>query len=199
MVGTYVSPRFAALAFLTALYLCCFPCYAQSTNWKIDPVHSTAEFKVRHLGVSNVHGTISKVAGTVRLNEKEILKSSVEATLDCATVNTNESGRDAHLRGPEFFNVEKFPSMVFRSTSLTRANDKLLLNGDLTLAGVTKPVSLIIDGPAPPQTDTKGVTRSGFSASGTIHRADFNFGSKYPAVVIGDEISISIDLEIDKQ
>ncbi len=194
-----VSTRLTTLLFFAMAYLCCGPCSGQSTSWTIDPAHSTVEFKVRHLGVSNVHGTFAKLMGTVKWNEKELLKSSVEATVDCATVNTNESGRDTHLKGPDFFNVEKYPSMVFRSTSLTRADNKLFLNGDLTLAGVTKQVSLTLDGPAPPQTDAKGVTRSGFSASGIIHRADFNFGSKYPAVVIGDEISISIDIEIDKQ
>jgi len=174
---------------------------AQTSTWKIDPVHSGIEFKVRHLGVSNVHGTFTHPTGLVLLDEKDITKSSVEATVDTTTVSTNEEARDKHLKSAAFFDIEKQPAMTFKSTSLYKEGGKLMLKGDLTLAGVTKPVVLTLDGPSTPQTDAKGITRSGFSASGTLNRKDFNFGANAgPAnAAIGDDVSISIDIEMDKQ
>jgi polyisoprenoid-binding protein YceI len=174
---------------------------AQTSTWKIDPVHSGIEFKVRHLGVSNVHGTFTHPTGMVHLDEKDITKSSVEATIDTTTVTTNEEKRDTHLKSAAFFDVEKQPTMTFKSTSLYKEGGKLMLKGDLTLAGVTKPVTLTLDGPSAPQTDAKGMTRSGFSASGSLSRKDFGFGANAGPVnaAIGDEVSISIDIEMDKQ
>ncbi len=172
---------------------------AQMTSWKIDPVHSGVEFKIRHLGVSNVRGTFSKPMGVIRLDEKDVTKSSVEATIQADTVNTNEDARDKHLKSAEFFDVEKHPAITFKSTSLANNGGKLTMTGDLTMNGVTKPVTLALDGPAPPQTDGKGVTRSGFSATGTISRSDFNFGSKYGSPIIGNDVQFTIDVEMDKQ
>ena len=174
---------------------------AQTSTWKIDPVHSGIEFKVRHLGVSNVHGTFTHPSGTVVLNEKDITKSSVDAIVDATTVTTNETARDKHIKSDAFFNVEKNPTMAFKSTSIYKEGGKLMMKGDLTLVGVTKPVVLTLDGPSTPQTDAKGVTRSGFSASGILSRKDFNFGANAgPAnAAIGDEVTISIDVEMDKQ
>ena len=172
---------------------------AQMSTWKIDPVHSGIEFKIRHLGVSNVHGTFSKPTGMIRLDEKDVTKSSVEATVSTKTVNTNEDARDKHLQSAEFFDVEKYPAITFKSTSLANSGGKLTMMGDLTMNGVTKPVTLTLDGPAPPQTDGKGMTRSGFSATGTLHRADFGFGSKYGPAMIGNDVQFTIDIEMDKQ
>jgi len=172
---------------------------AQTAAWKIDPVHSGIEFKVRHLGVSNVHGSFTHPTGIVKLDEKDLAKSSVEATIDTTTVNTNEPARDTHLKSDTFFNVAKYPTMTFKSTSVYKEGGKWMLKGDLTLAGVTKPVVLTLDGPTAPQTDPKGVTRSGFSATGALSRKDFNFGSGFPSTVVGDEVSITIDVEMDKQ
>jgi polyisoprenoid-binding protein YceI len=186
-------------ALLLAASLVAAAASAQTSTWKIDPVHSGIEFKIRHLGVSNVRGTFSHPTGMVRLDDKDISRSSVEATIDTTTVNTNEPARDTHLKSPDFFNVAQFPTMTFKSTGLSKSGGKLMLTGDLTLAGVTKPVTLTLDGPAPPQTDAKGMTRSGFSASGTLHRSDFNFGSKYKAPVLGDDVDFTIDIEMDKQ
>ena len=175
---------------------------AQTSTWKIDPVHSGIEFKIRHLGVSNVHGTLhlsKAVPGIVHLDEKDITKSSVEATIDASTINTNESARDTHLKSPDFFNVDQFPTLTFKSTSLSRSGGKLMLTGDLTLTGVTKPITLTLDGPAAPLTDAKGTTRSGFSATGTLHRKDFNFGPKFAPPALGDDVEFTIDIEMDKQ
>ncbi len=171
---------------------------AQASSWTIDSAHSGVEFQIRHLGVSNVHGTFHKVAGTVKLDEKDITKSTVEATIDANSVNTDEPKRDEHLKSPDFFNVEKFSTITFKSTSLANAGGKLKLTGDLTLNGVTKPVTLDLDGPAAPQKGMGGKTVSGFSATGVLHRTDFNFGAKYGAPILGDDVKFSIDIEMDK-
>lgn len=186
-------------ALLGGLALAAAVAPAQATAWKIDPVHSGVEFKIRHLGVSNVRGTFSNPAGTVMLDDKDITKSSVQATINTATVNTNNEGRDKHLKSPDFFDVEKFPTMTFKSTSLSNAGGKLTLIGDLTLNGVTKPVTLALDGPSAPQKGQRGGLVSGFSATGTIHRTDFNFGSKYSAPMLGDDVQFTIDIEMSKQ
>jgi polyisoprenoid-binding protein YceI len=173
--------------------------YAQTSTWKIDPGNSSVSFQVRHLGVSTVRGTISGVQGTIELDEKDITKSSVDAIAESATVNTGNDNRDMHLRSDEFFDVTKNPKLSFKSTSLTNAGGKLKLTGDLTLAGITKSVTLDLDGPSIPQTD-RGITKSGFSATGTLSRKAFNFGQSSPLnTAIGDEIRFSIDVEIDKQ
>ncbi len=172
---------------------------AQMTTWKIDPVHSGVEFRIAHLGVSHVNGSFSKVSGTVKLDEKDITKSSVESTIDVATVNTNEPKRDDHLKSPEFFNLAANPTITFKSTSLAKDGEKLKMTGELTLAGVTKPVTLIVDGPAAPQKGMGGTTVSGFSATGTLSRQDFNFGQKYTAPMLGDDVTFTIDIEMSKQ
>jgi polyisoprenoid-binding protein YceI len=173
--------------------------YAQTSTWTIDPAHSSVNFQIRHMGVSNVHGSLDGLKGTVNFNEKDITKSSVDATIDATTISTGVDARDKHLKSPDFFDVDKFPTITFKSTSLTNTGGKLQLIGDLTLHGVTKSVTLDVDGPAPPQTDAKGKTRSGFSAEGTLHRADFGVGSKFGAAMVGDDVKFSIDIEIDKE
>jgi polyisoprenoid-binding protein YceI len=173
--------------------------FAQTSTWTIDPNHSSINFEVRHLGVSNVHGSIGGIKGTVVYDEKDITKSSVENTADTTSVATGVEARDKHLKSPDFFDVEKFPTLSFKSTSISNTGGKLTLTGDLTLHGVTKSVTLDVDGPAPAQTDNKGKTRSGFSASGKLKRSDFNFGSKFGSAMVGDDVKFSIDVEIDKQ
>ncbi|WP_334267797.1 YceI family protein [Edaphobacter sp. HDX4] len=185
-----------ALAFAS---LGCLGAQAQTSTWSIDPAHSSINFEIRHMGVSNVHGSINNVKGTVVYDEKDITKSSVQATADTSSVNTNNEKRDQDLKSPKFFDIEKYPQLTFKSTSLSNAGGKLTLTGELTLNGVTKTMTLDLDGPAPPQTDKNGKTRSGFSATGKLKRSDFNFASAYPTAVIGDEVKFSIDVEIDKQ
>jgi polyisoprenoid-binding protein YceI len=173
--------------------------FAQTSTWSIDPAHSSINFQIRHLGVSNVHGSIGGVKGTVVYDEKDITKSTVESSADTTTVSTGVEKRDNHLKSPDFFDVTKNPQLTFKSTSISNAGGKLTLTGDLTLNGVTKSVTLDVDGPAPAQTDAKGITRSGFSATGTLKRTDFNFGPKFPNAVVGDDVKFSIDVEIDKK
>lgn len=191
--------RFSMALALAAASLAGSSALAQTTTWAIDPAHSSINFEVRHMGVSNVHGSLGDVSGTVLYNDKDIVKSSVEASAATTTVSTGVEKRDTHLKSGDFFDVQKFPKLTFKSTSFSNAGGKLTLTGDLTLNGVTKNVTLDVDGPAPPQTDAKGVTRSGFSATGKLKRSDFGFGSKFPSAVVGDDIKFSIDVEIDKK
>ena len=189
--------KFSALTAVTASMMCA-GASAQTSTWAIDPVHSSAQFEIRHMAVSNVHGSITGIKGTIKLDEKDITKSSVEVTLDTTTVDTANAMRDKDLKSDAFFNVEKNPTMTFKSTAITRVNGKLKMTGDLTLNGVTKPVTLDLEGPSTPIT-ARGKTISGFSASGVLKRSEFNFGTKDLPPMLGDEVKLVIDLEIDKQ
>ena len=173
---------------------------AQSSTWTIDKSHSQANFQIRHLAVSNVRGSISGVTGTIIWDEKDISKSSVTAILDANTVNTSTEARDTHLKGADFFNVEKFPTIPFKSTSVTGTPGKLKIVGDLTLAGVTKSVVLDVDGPSVPVKGPGGKMVTGFSATGLIKRSDFNFATAYAgSAALGDEVKFTLDLEAAKQ
>jgi polyisoprenoid-binding protein YceI len=172
--------------------------YAQTSTWAIDPAHSSVNFEIVHMGVSHVHGAFGNVKGAVALDGKDITRSSVAATIDTTTVSTGVAQRDTHLKSDAFFDVAKNPAMTFKSTSLTNSGGKLRLIGDLTINGVTRSVTLDLDGPTPPQT-MQGKTISGFSASGTIKRSDYGFGAKFPPPLVGDEVKFTIDVEIDKQ
>jgi polyisoprenoid-binding protein YceI len=171
---------------------------AQTTTWAIDPNHSSVNFEIVHLAVSHVHGSFIGVNGTVTLNEKDITKSAVTATIDTTNVSTGVAARDTHLKSPDFFDVGKNPTMAFASTGLTKAGGKLQLIGNLTINGVTKSVTLDLDGPAPPQVN-KDKTISGFSASGTIKRSDYGFGPKFAPPTLGDDVKFTVDVEIDKK
>jgi polyisoprenoid-binding protein YceI len=172
---------------------------AQTSTWTIDPAHSSIGFAVKHLGVSTVRGTLTGIKGTVVLDDKDIARSSVEAVVDATTVNTNVEARDKHLKSPDFFNVAQYPTLTFKSTKLVSANGKTQLIGDLTLAGVTRSVTLDLDGPAPPQKGQGGKIISGFSATGTLSRSNFNFGTKFGSPMLSDEVKFTIDVEVDKQ
>jgi len=182
-------------AALSALLLTGFSAFAQSSSWTIDPNHSQVNFAIKHIQVSTVRGSISGVTGTVVWDEKNLSNSSVQATINTATVTTNNEKRDGHLKSPDFFNVEKFPTMTFKSTAVTGTPGKLQVVGDLTLAGVTKSVTLDVDGPTPPQKSMGGKLASGFSATGKLKRSDFNFGPKFTEPALGDEVQFTIDVE----
>ncbi len=173
--------------------------FAQNPNWTIDKNHAEVNFQIKHAGVSTVRGSIGNVTGTVVWDEKDLSKASVNATIDATTVSTNNDARDKHLKSPDFFNVEKFPTITFKSSSVTRSNGKLQVIGDLTLAGVTKSVTLDVDGPTAPVKGMRGGLVMGFSATGLIKRSDFNFGAKYGQPILGDEVKFTIDLEADQQ
>jgi polyisoprenoid-binding protein YceI len=185
-------------AALSALLLTGVSAFAQSSTWTIDPNHSQVNFAIKHLQVSTVRGSISGVTGNVNWDDKDPSKSSVEATINTTTLTTNNEKRDGHLKSPDFFNVEKFPTMTFKSTAVTGAPGKLQVVGDLTLAGVTKSVTLDVDGPTPPQKGMGGKLVTGFSATGKLKRSDFNFGSKFGEPMLGDEVQFTIDVEAGK-
>ena len=172
--------------------------YAQTSTWKIDPVHSSVNFEITHMAVSHVHGSLTNVSGVVELNDKDITKSSVEASIDTTTVSTGVVMRDNTLKSADFFNVQKYPQTTFKSRSLRRNNGTVQLLGDLALNGVTRSVTLDLDGPSPPQT-IDGKTISGFSATGLIRRSDFSFGASKFNAVVGDGVKLTIDVEIGKQ
>jgi polyisoprenoid-binding protein YceI len=185
-------------AALSALLLTGVSAFAQSSTWTIDPNHSQVNFAIKHLQVSTVRGSISGITGNVNWDDKDPSKSSVEATINTTTLTTNNEKRDGHLKSPDFFNVEKFPTMTFKSTAVTGAPGKLQVVGDLTLAGVTKSVTLDVDGPTPPQKGMGGKLVTGFSATGKLKRSDFNFGSKFGEPMLGDEVQFTIDVEAGK-
>jgi polyisoprenoid-binding protein YceI len=172
--------------------------YAQPSTWTIDKNHSQVNFQVRHMGVSNVRGSISGVTGTVVWDDKDPSKSSVEATIDANTVTTNNDARDKHLKSADFFDVAKNPTLTFKSTSVTSASGKLQVIGDLTLAGVTKSVTLDVDGPTAPIKGQGGKLVTGFSATGTLKRSDFNFGNPKFNSMLSDDVKFTIDVEAGK-
>jgi polyisoprenoid-binding protein YceI len=185
-------------AALSALLLSGVSALAQSSSWTIDKNHAQVNFGISHMAVSTVRGSISGVTGTVVWDDKDPSKSSVEATIDTTTVTTNNDARDKHLKSADFFNVEKFPTMTFKSTSVTGTSGKLQVIGDLTLAGVTKSVTLDVDGPTTPIKGMGGKMVTGFSATGKLKRSDFNFGNPKYNAVIGDDIKFTIDVEAGK-
>jgi polyisoprenoid-binding protein YceI len=174
--------------------------FAQSptSTWTIDKNHAQTNFQIRHMGVSTVRGSISGVTGTIVWDEKDPGKSSVEATIDTTTVNTNNPARDTDLKSDKYFNVAKYPTMTFKSTSVSRVDGKLQVVGDLTLAGVTKSVTLDVDGPTAPQKGMRGKMVIGLSATGMVKRSDFNFAPKMPSMALGDEVQITIDVEANQ-
>ncbi len=186
-------------AALSALLLTGASAFAQSSSWTIDKNHSQVNFAIKHAMVSTVRGSISGVTETVVWDDKDPTKSSVEATITSATVTTNNEARDKHLKSPDFFDVEKYPTLTFKSTSVSSVGGKLQVVGDLTLTGLTKSVTLTVDGPTAPVKGQGGKLVTGFSATGTLKRTDFNFGSKFGAAALGDDVQFTIDVEAGRQ
>ncbi|MGD0699886.1 MAG: YceI family protein [Trebonia sp.] len=174
------------------------PGYVAGT-WAIDPVHSEVSFTVRHMMVSKVRGRFDTFEGTI-VTGADPLSSTVTATVDLSSINTGQEQRDAHIRSADFFEVEKHPHMTFASTGVRPEGDHFLLDGDLTLKGVTKPVTfkLEVNGFGP---DAYGGTRAGFSATTEINRSEFgvNFNGPIPGVPGGVAVSekATINLEIE--
>ena len=171
--------------------------FAQVETWKIDPAHSAAQFAVRHLGISTVRGEFKKVSGSASYDPVDSSKTLLEATIDATTVDTRVDMRDNDLRSPNFLDVQKYPTITFKSKRAESAGPgKLKITGDLTIHGVTKEVVLDVDGPTAAVKDPRGNFHMGASATTTISRKDFGVNGA-PAVA-GDEISITIDAELIK-
>lgn len=194
--------RIAVTAGLAAVLS--LPTAAATSTWQLDPAHSSAQFSVRHLAISTVRGAFSKVTGTVLLDESDIAKSSVNVSIDVATVDTREPDRDNDLRSDHFFDVAKYPTITFKSKKVEQASPgKLKVTGDLTIHGVTKEVVLDVDGPTPPIKDPWGLQRAAANATTKINRQDFGMKFNIPmdngGLAVGNEISITIDVEMVKQ
>jgi polyisoprenoid-binding protein YceI len=190
-----MSRTLTALAVALILTL---PAAAQDT-WQLDPPHSSAQFSVRHLGVSTVRGAFTKVSGTVVYDPANSNKSSIQATIDAASVDTRVDMRDNDLRSPRFLDVQKYPTITFTSKKVEAAGDgKLKVTGDLTIHGVTKEAVLDVDGPTPAIKDPLGKDRLRMGASATTKISRNDFGITVLPGAIGDEITITLDLEMTK-
>jgi polyisoprenoid-binding protein YceI len=188
------------LAVLTGILALAAPlALAQTSSWATDPAHSEVDFTIRHGGVSNVHGRFGGVKGTLVYNEADITKATVTVTIDTTTVNTGVDARDAHLKTDAFFDVAKFPTASFTSSGVVRNGNRLTVNGNLTLHGVTKPIVLDVEGPSTPVEGMDHKAHSGFSATTTISRTAFGIGTGFPSVMLSDEVKLTIELEIVKQ
>lgn len=191
--------RFGTIAALAAALA--LPAPAATSNWNLDPNHSSAQFSVRHLGLSTVRGAFSTVKGTVSFDDKDVAKSIVDVTIDVASVDTRQPDRDKDLKSDKFFDAANFPSITFKSTKVEQASaGKLKVTGDLTIRGTTKSVVLDVDGPTAPVKDPWGNQRAAASATTKINRQDY--GVKWNAkldnggVVVGDDVNITIDIEM---
>lgn len=176
---------------------------AGTAEWKLDQAHTDVSFKVRHLTVSNTRGRFGVVEGTLHFDEKNPEKSQVDVAIDVNSVDTRDQKRDDHLRSPDFFDVAKYPKMTFKSTKVKKdGNGSWKVMGDLTLHGVTKPVTLEVEGPTPQIKDPWGNLRRGFTATTKIDRRDFgltwNKALETGGLVVGNEVTITIDAEFMK-
>ena len=170
------------------------------TTWNIDPVHSVAEFKVKHMMISNVKGQFTGLSGVLTLDEKDLARSRVAASIDAASIQTRDAQRDAHLKSADFFDVEKFPALSFTSTRVTAsAEGEWAVAGALTIHGVTRETVFAVEGPTASAKDPWGNTRIGLSATTKINRKDFgltwNAALETGGILVGDEVTITLDVE----
>jgi len=186
---------FVALAALVALP-------AAASTWEVDPAHTESSFTVKHMMLSNVRGQFGKTTGTVQQDDKDITRSTAQITIDTQTIDTRVAQRDAHLKSPDFFDAEKFPTITFKSTKITKGEGNTLkVTGDLTLHGVTRPVTLDVE--YSPETLAGGKTRRALSATGKINRKDFgltwNRTIEAGGVMVGEDVTLHVEMELVKK
>ena len=174
-----------------------------TTTWNLDPAHSIAEFKVKHMMIANVKGQFPKVSGALLLDPSDLANSRVEASIEAASIHTRDEQRDAHLKSADFFDVEKFPTLHFKSTGIGIVGEgELAVDGDLTIRGVTRKVRFAVEGPTPAMKDPWGNTRVAVSATTRINRKDFgltwNAALETGGILVGDEVTITLDVEFVK-
>jgi polyisoprenoid-binding protein YceI len=179
------------------------PAASVTSTWNIDPVHSVAEFKIRHLMISNVKGSFPKLSGVLTLDEANPANFSIEASIEVGSIETRDAQRDAHLKSAEFFDAEKFPTMTFKSTHVSPAGSgEGAVEGDLTIRDVTKKVTFQVEGPTPPAKDPWGNACVGISATTKVSRKEFGLTWSAPVetggVLIGDEVTITLEVEFVK-
>jgi len=188
---------------LTAALLGAATLGAQPVSWHIDPLHSLAAFSVRHMMISTVRGQFGGVKGTIVYDPKAPARSTVQATIDCTTINTGEPKRDSDLKGAEFFDIQHYPVMKFSSTKVEVAGEgQLNVTGSLTINAITRSVVLKVDGPIGPIRDTQGREKLGLNATTKISRKDFgilyNPVLETGGVAVSDEVQINLDIELIK-
>lgn len=176
---------------------------AAVSTWNIDPAHSSAEFKVKHMMISNVRGKFSGLTGSLTFDEADLTRSAIQASIPLATISTGDEQRDGHLKSPDFFHAEQHPEMTFKSTQIAvKEPGELAVTGELTIHGVTKPVTFDVEGPTPPAKDPWGNTRVGLSATTKINRKDFgltwNAALETGGVLVGEDVAITLDVQFIK-
>ncbi len=187
-----------------ALALVGLPGIARASQWDVDPSHSQVGFVVKHLMISDVHGDFKKFTGTVDMDDKDATKSKIELSIDTDSISTGDEKRDGHLKSPDFFDTAKFPKMTFKSTKIAKAGkDKYKVTGELTIKDVTKPVELVVEGPAKQIKDPWGGTRTAVTATGKINRKDFgitwNKDLDGGGVVVGNDVKLELAFELSKK
>jgi len=173
------------------------------STWKIDPAHSVAEFKVKHMMISNVKGRFTGVSGALYLDENNVANSRVEASIDAGSISTGDAQRDGHLKSADFFDVEQYPTLTFRSTRVVPEGEgELKATGELTIHGVTREVTFAVEGPTAPAKDPWGNTRVALSAATKINRKDFgltwNAALETGGILVGDEVTITLEVQFIK-
>lgn len=172
-------------------------------TYQIDPAHSSAQFSVRHMMISNVRGEFSKLSGAIVYDPEHPEQSSVDVTIDVSSISTREPQRDTHLKSGDFFDAEKFPTITFKSKEVVAHNGDVKLKGDLTIRGVTRPVVLDVEGPSPESKDPWGNLRIGASATAKLNRKDFgltwNSTLETGGLLVGDEVKITLDVQAIRQ
>lgn len=168
-------------------------------SYTVDPAHAWIGFKTNHAGWAKAHGTFNKVSGTLSFDKTDVTKSSVDLTIDAASIDTNHEKRDTHLKSPDFLNTAEFPTITFKSKSIEKTGEKTAkVTGDMTVIGTTKPVVLdVVWNAESPLPWDKSKIKTGFSATGSINGADFGL-SKMASFGIGPEIELDIDIEANK-
>lgn len=178
-----------------------FPIFASESTWQIDPDHSNLQFKIQHLTVSNVKGSFAKAKGVVNIDSQNLADLKVDLTIDVASINTNHAKRDEHLRGPDFFDVAKYPVITFVSKKVTPTGiNRLKVTGDLTIRNITREVTVDVEGPTPEVKDPWGNLRRGATGTTRINRKDFgitwNKVLDTGGLVVGDEVDITVEVEL---
>ena len=186
---------------MIALFVLAIPVLTYTATWQMDPDHSSFQFKIRHLTVSNVKGDFSKLKGVVMIDDQDIARLKIEVVIDATSVNTGHAQRDEHLRGPDFFDVTKYPTITFVSKKVIKADmDRLKVVGDLTIHGVTREITVDVEGPTPEVKDPWGNFRRGATATTKINRRDFgltwNKVLDTGGLVVGEEVNIYVELEL---
>jgi polyisoprenoid-binding protein YceI len=176
---------------------------ATTTTWNLDPAHSAAEFKVKHMMISNVKGSFTGLSGVLKLDETDYTHSTVEASVPISTLKTGDDQRDGHLKSADFFDADKFPAMTFKSTNIdSEGGANYSVTGDLTIRGVTKSVTLLVEDVSVPSKDPWGNHRIGLSGTTKINRKDFdlawNSALETGGVLVGEEVTITLDIQFVK-